>query len=67
VLVRADSFQVLEGDWQPGTKDDANPERVTIIEFPDQHQLLGWYNSPEYAGLRQIREQSARSDIVAIG
>lgn len=66
VLARADGFTVLAGQWQPGAQEPANPERVTVIEFPDMESLMGWYDGPEYAPLRQIREASAESDIVAI-
>jgi len=36
-VVRADCFEVLEGEWHPErNRDDTLPERVTIIEFPMQ-------------------------------
>jgi uncharacterized protein (DUF1330 family) len=66
-VVRADSFEVLEGDWHAGrTRDDSLPERVTILEFPDMGALKAWYGSDEYAQLKHIREESAVTDAVAV-
>ena len=67
VVVRADRFEVLEGDWHPGRKrDDSEPERITVIAFPDMAKLKAWYNSGEYAPLKEIRQKSATSDVVAV-
>jgi uncharacterized protein (DUF1330 family) len=67
VLVRQDGFDVLEGDWIPGRKrDDSEPERVTVIEFPDMAALKAWYDSEDYAPLKQIRQSSAISDVIAV-
>jgi uncharacterized protein (DUF1330 family) len=49
--------RVLEGDWLP--------RRTVIIEFPDMAALDAFYSSPEYAAIRTIRWQSARSRLVA--
>lgn len=67
VLARQDGFEVLEGDWEPGRRgDDAEPERVTVIEFPDMAALKGWYDSEDYAPLKEIRTSSAISDVIAV-
>ena len=67
VVVRADRFEVLEGEWHPGRKgDDTHPERITIIEFPDMKALKSWYGSGDYAGLKAIRQASSTSDIAAV-
>ena len=67
VVARADSFKVLEGEWHSGQKhNDAMPERVTIIEFPDMKRLNAWYESEDYARLKLIRQSSAVSDVVAV-
>lgn len=66
-VVRADGFDVLEGDWQPGRhEDDSRPERVTVIEFPDMAALKRWYGSDEYAELKSIRQNSAVCDVIAV-
>lgn len=67
VIVREDSFEVLEGDWSPGRKhEDSRPERITIIRFPDLDALKSWYDSADYAALKEIRQNSSLSDIVAV-
>lgn len=67
VVIRADSFDVLEGDWRPGRKkDDSHPERITIIRFPDMAALRRWYDSPDYSELKHIRQQSSKSDVIAV-
>lgn len=67
VVVRADGFEVLEGDWQPGrTHDDAQPERVTVIAFPDMEALNRWYTSEDYARLKAIRQESSVCDVIAV-
>lgn len=67
VATRADSFKVLEGDWEPGQpRDDSKPERLTVIEFPSMAKLQEWYDSPDYAELKAIRQNSSRSDMVAV-
>lgn len=67
VLARCDGFEVLEGSWESGTKrDDSEPERVTIIRFPDMGSLKSWYGSQEYRKLKTIRQESSVSDVVAV-
>lgn len=67
VLIRADEFLVLEGQWHSGSRtDDARPERITVIEFPDMTQLRRWYDSQDYAALKEIRKDNSASDIVAV-
>ncbi len=66
VLVREEDYQVLEGAWHPGQRrDDSRPERITVIKFPDRAKLEQWYNSPEYAPLKDIRTNSAEFDAIA--
>lgn len=48
----------MEGDWKP--------ETWVIVEFPTLEALQGWYNSPEYQSLLQIRLRSAVSNAVSI-
>lgn len=67
VVVRSDNFDVLEGDWMPGRKNvDSRPERVTIVRFPDMDSLKSWYESDDYATLKEIRQQSSSADVVAV-
>jgi uncharacterized protein (DUF1330 family) len=57
-IVRGGAFEVLEGEWQP--------QRLVIIEFPDTATLKGWYRSPEYAKLIELRQGASRGSIVAV-
>jgi uncharacterized protein (DUF1330 family) len=57
-LTRAGATEVLEGSWVPS--------RVVILEFPDMARLKAWFDSPEYRPLREIRERSAKSSLVAV-
>ena len=67
VLARNDGFTVLEGGWDPGEyRNDAEPERVTVVKFPDMDTLMAWYRSDEYSKLKSIRQHSAVCDIVAV-
>jgi uncharacterized protein (DUF1330 family) len=40
--------EVLEGDWRP--------DGMAIIEFPTREDAQRWYDSPEYAPLRALRQ-----------
>jgi uncharacterized protein (DUF1330 family) len=67
VLVRQDGFEVLEGDWEPGRRgDDSEPERVTVIQFPDMAALKDWYDSDDYEPFRKIRTASSIADVIAV-
>ena len=67
VIVREDSFDVLEGEWEPGrNREDSRPERITIIRFPDRDALKAWYESEDYGRLKKIRLSSSSSDAVAV-
>ena len=57
-LARGGATKVLEGDWEP--------HRLVIIEFPDMPSLQAWYESPEYARLKIIRQQCASTRIIAL-
>lgn len=58
MIARGGDTEALEGDWQPG--------RVIVMEFPDMAALKSWYNSPEYADLKAMRQSSSRANIIAI-
>ncbi|CAN7344702.1 MULTISPECIES: DUF1330 domain-containing protein [Ensifer] len=57
-LGRGGATRVLEGDWEP--------HRLVIVEFPDMHSLLEWYNSPAYQRLKAIRERCAKTRIMTL-
>jgi len=57
-LARGGASEVLEGTWQP--------RRSAIIEFPSLAAFKVFWESPEYRPLRELRERSAKSNLVVI-
>jgi uncharacterized protein (DUF1330 family) len=55
-LVRGGEIHRVEGD--PGFK------RLVVLEFPSMEAARHFYDSPEYAPLLRLRQESAASDIV---
>lgn len=58
-LVRGGPMELLEGD------DDGR--RIVILEFESLAHVRKWWNSPEYAEIRELREGAAILDVVAVG
>jgi uncharacterized protein (DUF1330 family) len=57
-LARGGRLEVLEGTW--------SPKRLVILEFPSVEQAKAWFDSPEYAPARRIRQKASRSNIVVV-
>ena len=57
-VARGGATEVLEGTWQPN--------RLVILEFADVAQAKKWLNSPEYAAARQLRHETAISNMVVV-
>jgi len=57
-LVRGGTLERLEGD--------AELERVVVIEFADMTRLKGFYESPEYRPLIEVRQRASRGSLFAI-
>jgi uncharacterized protein (DUF1330 family) len=55
-LVRGGRTEVLEGNWAP--------KRMVVIEFPDAARARAWWDSPEYASAKKIRQESAETDMI---
>lgn len=55
-LARGGATEVLEGSWAP--------RRCVILEFPDMGRFQAWWDSPEYAPLKELRVRSTRSHLV---
>jgi uncharacterized protein (DUF1330 family) len=36
-----------------------------VIEFPDMASLKGWYDAPEYAPIKKIREVASTCRLIA--
>jgi uncharacterized protein (DUF1330 family) len=57
-LARGGKVEVLEGDW--------DPQRLVILEFESLERFNEWYNSPEYAPLKQLRHKAAVTEFAVV-
>jgi uncharacterized protein (DUF1330 family) len=57
-LARGGTVEVLEGEWYP--------ERLVVLEFESMGRLREWYDSPEYAPLKQLRRETAATQFVVV-
>lgn len=55
-LARGGATATLDGGW--------SPKRLVILQFDSLAQARAWFDSPEYADARALRERSARSNII---
>lgn len=55
-VVRGGTTETLEGDW--------HPQRIVVLEFPDLATARQWWDSPEYAPAKKIRQQSAETRMI---
>lgn len=55
-IARGGETETLTGTWRP--------KRVVILEFPTMARAREWWNSPEYAAAKSLREASADADII---
>jgi uncharacterized protein (DUF1330 family) len=59
-VIRAPGATVLEGNGTDGAS-------VVVSEWPNREAALSFYNSPEYAAAKRLRESLADIDIVLVG
>ena len=57
-LVRGGAAERLEGDREP--------QRLVLLEFEDEGAARRWYDSPEYAAARSVRQRAADSSLVLV-
>ncbi len=57
-LVRGGAATAAEGDRAPN--------RMVVLEFTDMAALRRFYDSPEYAPLKAIRQRAARSELTFV-
>lgn len=57
-LARGGETATLEGGW--------SPSRLVILEFPSLAAAKRFYDSPEYAAARKLREGAAIGRFVAV-
>ncbi|WP_106399814.1 DUF1330 domain-containing protein [Actinocorallia populi] len=58
ILAVDDSPRLLEGEWH-GT-------RTILLEFPSVEAARAWYESPEYAEAKPLRQAAATSNAVLL-
>ena len=57
-LVRGGKVENLEGDW--------SPKRFVMLEFPSVEQAKAWWDSPEYADAKALRQATARTQMIVV-
>jgi uncharacterized protein (DUF1330 family) len=57
-LVRGGKSERAEGDW--------TPKRLVILRFESAARARQWLHSPEYAPARELRQRTARSNMVIV-
>src|SRR5438105_2797789 len=57
-LVRGGEVAVLEGTWRP--------TRLVVLEFPSPERARAWWDSPEYAEAKALRQRCATTQMIAI-
>lgn len=57
-IARGGKTEALEGEWQP--------RRLVILEFPDAATARRWYDSPEYAAAKKVRQANSRGSLVLV-
>lgn len=57
-LVRGGETTVLEGSW--------SPRRFVILEFPSADQAQRWWDSPEYAEAKALRQSAAHTEMLLV-
>ena len=55
-LVRGGATETLEGTW--------SPRRLVIVEFSSTAQAKAWWDSPQYAEAKALRQATARTEMV---
>jgi uncharacterized protein (DUF1330 family) len=57
-VVRGGATQTLEGTW--------DPNRLVILEFPSPAVARQWWDSPEYAEGKALRQATAATEMVLV-
>ncbi len=58
-VLRGPGATTLEGDWPDGAS-------MVISEWPDKASALAFWNSPEYAEVRRLRDGAADVQVMLI-
>ena len=55
-VARGGPVDVREGEWSPA--------RLVVLEFPTVGQARAWWDSPEYAPAKAVRQSCAAAQLV---
>lgn len=56
-LVHGGPYATLEGDWRGD---------LVILSFPDRASVEGWYDSPAYRAILDLRTRNARGEVILV-
>jgi uncharacterized protein (DUF1330 family) len=57
-IARGGNVEALEGNWRP--------QRLVILEFPSVEHARRWWNSPEYADARALRQATSTGTLLIL-
>ena len=57
-IIRGGKFKVMLGNW--------DYSRTVAIKFPNYELATEWYNSKEYAPIKNIRENNSDGNLIII-
>ena len=57
-LVRGGEVALLDGEW--------DTRRIVVIEFPDMAAARAWFESDDYAPLRELRRSASTTNIILV-
>ncbi len=57
-VVRGGAMKILEGSWQP--------TRIVVLTFESFERALQWWNSPEYAPAKALRQKISETDLLVV-
>ena len=57
-VVRSEKIVALEGAWKP--------QRIVVLQFPTLEKAKAWWESPEYAPAKAIRQQAAHTKMLMV-
>ena len=57
-LVRGGNAEILEGNWLPA--------RFVVIAFESVDQAKAWWDAPEYAEAKALRQSAAETQMIVV-
>jgi uncharacterized protein (DUF1330 family) len=57
-VVRGGATERLEGSWRPS--------RLVVLEFPSVERAREWWDSPEYAAAKALRQASTDTEMLLV-